>query len=279
MQNENLDITEQKKPASRMKYLQLVDYINSLIEDGTLQIGDQIPSLNQLQTQLRMSKETLLKGLNYLLEMGVIEAIYRKGYFVKKVSINHSYHVFLLLDKMNVMREQIYRSIFKSLKDVGDIDIYFHHHNYKVFEKLIKENLGNYTHYIIATFLKEDVTDVLNLIPAEKRIIIKYRYGYLGYFCWLQSSTNVLRTVLLVFFLEYFLLKRHDESINKDQLILSNYHLFLCKRDPRLRLMQLFQQFDLPLLIHSFLFFQYRSKSFLLLVSARFAIEESLAKQ
>lgn len=32
MQNENLDITEQKKPASRMKYLQLVDYINSLIE-------------------------------------------------------------------------------------------------------------------------------------------------------------------------------------------------------------------------------------------------------
>ena len=56
MQNENLDITEQKKPASRMKYLQLVDYINSLIEDGTLQIGDQIPSLNQLQTQLRMSK-------------------------------------------------------------------------------------------------------------------------------------------------------------------------------------------------------------------------------
>ncbi len=166
MQNQNLDVTEQKKPASRMKYLQLVDYINSLIEDGTLQIGDQIPSLNQLQTQLHMSKETLLKGLNYLLEMGVIEAIYRKGYFVKKISINHSYHVFLLLDKMNVMREQIYRSIFNALKDVGDIDIYFHHHNYKVFEKLIKENLGNYTHYIIATFLKEDVTDVLNLIPA-----------------------------------------------------------------------------------------------------------------
>ena len=55
MQNQNIDIAEQKKPASRMKYLQLVDYINSLIEDGTLQIGDQIPSLNQLQTQLRLS--------------------------------------------------------------------------------------------------------------------------------------------------------------------------------------------------------------------------------
>ena len=226
MQNENLDITEQKKPASRMKYLQLVDYINSLIEDGTLQIGDQIPSLNQLQTQLRMSKETLLKGLNYLLEMGVIEAIYRKGYFVKKVSINHSYHVFLLLDKMNVMREQIYRSIFKSLKDVGDIDIYFHHHNYKVFEKLIKENLGNYTHYIIATFLKEDVTDVLNLIPAEKRIIIDYNqqglsgnysciyqdYGYDIYCSLLQLQDRLKKY-------EKLILIARPEAIHAQQVI------------------------------------------------------------
>lgn len=174
MQNRKLEMAEQKKSASKMKYLQLVDYINSLIEEGALQIGDQVPSLNQLQTQLHMSKETLLKGISYLLEMGIIEAVYRKGYYVKKVSVNYSCHVFLLLDKMNVMREQIYHSILDALKDKGDIDVYFHHHNYKVFEKLIKENLGNYTHYIIATFLKEDVTDILNLIPPEKRIIIDY---------------------------------------------------------------------------------------------------------
>ena len=165
---------QQMKPASRMKYLQLADYINSLIEDGTLKIGDQVPSLNQLQSTLHMSKETLLRGLNHLLEKGVIEAVYRKGYFVKKVSRIRPYHVFLLLDKMNTMREEIYHSIFETLKDAGDVDIYFHHHNFKVFRKLIEENLGSYTHYIIATFLKEDVSSVLNMIPPEKRIIIDY---------------------------------------------------------------------------------------------------------
>lgn len=227
MHNQNPDIVEQKKPAaSRMKYLQLVDYINSLIEDGSLQIGNQIPSLNQLQTQLHMSKETLLKGLNCLLEMGVIESVYRKGYFVKKVSVNHTYHVFLLLDKMNVMREQIYRSIFNSLKEVGDIDIYFHHHNYKVFEKLIKENLGNYTHYIIATFLKEDVTDILNQIPPEKRIIIDYNqqglngnysciyqdYGY-DIYCSLLQLQDKLKKY------EKLILIARPEAIHAQQVI------------------------------------------------------------
>lgn len=213
MQNQENDVIEQKKPTSRMKYLQLVDYINSLIEDGTLQIGDQMPSLNQLQTHLHMSKETLLKGVNYLLEKGVVEAVYRKGYFVRKVSIDHSYRVFLLLDKMNMMREQIYRSIFDTLKDVGDIDVYFHHHNSKVFEKLIKENVGNYTHYIIATFLKEDVTDVLNLIPAEKRIIVDYnQQGLSGnYSCIYQDYGYDIYSSLL---------KLQDRLSNYKKLIL-----------------------------------------------------------
>ena len=157
---------------SKLKYQQLADHITSLIELDQLHIGDQLPSLKQLQQHLGMSKETLLKGLNELVEKGIIESVYRKGYYVRKKAIHHSYRVFLLLDKMNILREQFYRTLFAQLNDKADIDIYFHHHNYRVFENLIKENLGAYTHYVIATFLKEDVAPVLNLIPDKKRIII-----------------------------------------------------------------------------------------------------------
>lgn len=155
-----------------MKYEQLAEHITSLIESDQLSIGDQVPSLKQLQQQLKMSKETLLKGLNELVERGIIESVYRKGYFVRKKNIAHSFRIFLLLDKMNILREQFYRNLFNQLEKRADIDIYFHHHNYQVFEKLIKENLGKYTHYVIATFLKEDVAPLLNLIPEKKRIII-----------------------------------------------------------------------------------------------------------
>ncbi len=157
-----------------MKYMQLVDHINRLVESDQLHIGDRLPSLKQLEKDLGMSKETLLKGLNHLLEKGIIESVYRKGYYVKKKSVDHTYRVFLLLDKMNVMRDRFYHTLFDELRDMADVDIYFHHHNFKVFENLIRENLHNYTHFVIATFLKEDPSEVLNLIPEQKRIIIDY---------------------------------------------------------------------------------------------------------
>ncbi|MGK6350127.1 GntR family transcriptional regulator [Parapedobacter sp. DT-150] len=157
-----------------MKYLQLVDHINGLIESDQLHIGDRLPSLKQFERQLGMSKETLLKGLNHLLAKGIIESIYRKGYYVRKKSVDHTFRVFLLLDKMNVMRDKFYHTLFDQLKDVADVDVYFHHHNFRVFENLIRENLASYTHFVVVTFLREDPREALNLIPAQKRIIIDY---------------------------------------------------------------------------------------------------------
>ena len=98
--------TLQKGNQGKMKYQQLVDHIMSLIEIDQLRIGDQLPSLKQLQLQLKMSKETLLKGLNELVEKGIVESVYRKGYYVRKKSINHSFREYLLLDKMNILPEQ-----------------------------------------------------------------------------------------------------------------------------------------------------------------------------
>jgi hypothetical protein len=121
-----------------------------------------------------MSKETVLKGLNYLLEKGVIESVYRKGYYVKKKQVQHSYRILLLLDKMNTMREQIYQSLLAETKGAAAIDVYFHHHNFNVFCNIITENVNNYTHFVIVTFLKDDPAPIINLIPPNKRIIIDY---------------------------------------------------------------------------------------------------------
>lgn len=165
--------------SQRLKYLQLVDHILHLIETDQLHIGDRLPSLKQFEQQFNISKETVLKGLNHLLEKGIIESVYRKGYYVRKKSVEHTFRIFLLLDKMNIMRDKFYHTFFESTKDIADIDIYFHHHNAKVFEKLILENLNSYTHFVIAAYLKEDVNDILNHIPASKRIMIDFDQPHL----------------------------------------------------------------------------------------------------
>jgi DNA-binding transcriptional regulator YhcF (GntR family) len=155
--------------------MQLVEYINNLIENNTLNISDRLPSLNQLTVELSMSKETVLKGLNYLSEKGIIESEYRKGYYVKKKAQYRPYRVCLILDKMNVLRDQVYHSFLETIKENADVEVYFHHHNIKVFTKLVEENLNNYTHFVIVTFFKENVTGIINKIPEHKRILIDHR--------------------------------------------------------------------------------------------------------
>lgn len=159
---------------SRIKYVQLANYITRQIETGQLAINDQLPSVNQLTQRLSMSKETVLKGLNQLSELGIIESVYRKGYYVRRKQLAHPYRIFFLLDKLTPFKDKLYHSFFEAIRDVADVDVYFHHHNYKIFEKLINENLHNYTHYVITTFIREDVSEILNRIPPAKRIILDY---------------------------------------------------------------------------------------------------------
>lgn len=156
----------------RTKYMQLVEFINKKIESDQLSINDKLPSINQLTEELAISKETALKGLNYLSEKGIIESEYRKGYYVKKTAINHTYRICMILDKMNILRDRIYHSFLETIKDHADVDVYFHHHNFKVFEKLIDENLSNYTHFVVITFFKENPRDIINKIPPHKRILL-----------------------------------------------------------------------------------------------------------
>ena len=192
---------EVSNSSHRMKYLQLAEYINRLIETDELKINDRLPSLNQLIDKLKISKETALKGLNYLSEKGIIESEYRKGYYVKKKAQYHPYRICLIFDKMNVLRDRVYHSFLEKIKDHADVDVYFHHHNFHVFEKLINENLNNYTHFVVTTFLHGNVKEVLNRIPPQKRILLdrqekgltgEYTSIYQDYKTDIQESLNEL---------------------------------------------------------------------------------------
>lgn len=178
----------------RLKYMQLVDYVMAQIEQNELTINDRLPSLNQLTAELRISKETALKGLQYLSEKGIIESEYRKGYYVKRLKLHQPYRVCLILDKMNVLRDRVYQAFLETIDDQAEVDVYFHHHNFKVFEKLVEENLNSYTHFVVVTFFKEDPSHVLNSIPPHKRIIIDHKESSLNgtYSCIYQDHKTDL---------------------------------------------------------------------------------------
>ena len=161
-----------EKHPSRPKYLQLADGLLADIETGKLKLNQPLPSVNKLSKELSISRETVFKALNFLSERGVIKSANRQGYFVINTDVKRKARIFFLLDKFTTFKEKMYLSFQKAIGDQGDVEIFFHHHNLSVFRSLIIDNLPHYTHFVVLTFLREDVKDILNLIPANKRLII-----------------------------------------------------------------------------------------------------------
>ncbi|MFH6991744.1 GntR family transcriptional regulator [Flavobacterium sp. FlaQc-48] len=160
-------------PESKVpKYIQLVDTIVDYITSGNAQISDRIPSVKNISDKLGLSRETVFKALNILSEKGIITSSNTKGYFITKVNTSIQHRVFFMLDKMTSFKERIYDGLRFNLDKNSEVDIFFHHGNKKVFRSLIVENINSYTHFVISTFFNEDVSDVLNLIPDGKLILI-----------------------------------------------------------------------------------------------------------
>lgn len=157
---------------TKPKYLQLAELITSEIEHEGLILNQQLPSVNKISKTLVVSRETVFKALNHLSERGIIRSANRQGYYVTKTDVRNSLRVFFLLDKFTTFKEDLFHSFQNTIGDNGEVDVFFHHHNLSVFRSLIIDNLPHYTHFVVITYMKENVKKILNMIPPEKRIII-----------------------------------------------------------------------------------------------------------
>lgn len=153
-----------------LKFQQLMDSVNEAISRNLLQVGDTLPSVNQLCKESSLSRDTVFKAYAELKNRGVIESVPNRGYFVAKAVTK----VFLFLDTFKAYKEVLYGSFLDNLPDTIAIDLHFHHYNIDDFEKIIKESLGKYTKYIIMNFDHERVPEITRQIPASKLLIIDW---------------------------------------------------------------------------------------------------------
>ena len=153
-----------------LKFQQLIDAINEAISRNLLQIGDLLPSVNQLCKESSLSRDTVFKAYAELKNRGVIESVPNRGYFIAKAVTK----VFLFLDTFKAYKEVLYGSFLDSLPETIAVDLHFHHYNIDDFEKIIKESLGKYTKYIIMNFDHERVPEITRQIPASKLLVIDW---------------------------------------------------------------------------------------------------------
>ncbi|MDX6746932.1 GntR family transcriptional regulator [Polaribacter sp. PL03] len=167
-----MEIVLLNKNSKVPKYKQIVTSIEKAITDGLLKKGDKLPSLNTIKDKNSLSRDTVLTAFNELKNRGIINSVVGKGYYVYSEDVDVAKKIFLLFDELNSFKEDLYNSFLENLGDDNQVDIFFHHFNNEVFSKLIHDNLGNYSHYVIMPANLIGTKDVVQNLPKDKVYIL-----------------------------------------------------------------------------------------------------------
>ena len=157
------------------KYLQLANCIIKAISEGILKENDVLPSINELSCEFEISRDTAEKGYRHLKKNGVLGSVPGKGYFVKNSDLNQKLKIFLLFNKLSPHKKIIYDAFVSALGDIAAIDFYIYNNDFLFFKKLISQQKGDYTHYVIIPhFLDggENVNEIINTLPKEKLVLL-----------------------------------------------------------------------------------------------------------
>jgi DNA-binding transcriptional regulator YhcF (GntR family) len=167
-----MDIVSIIKKSGVPRYKQIIASVEEAIVNGSLRKGDKLPSLNSIKEKHEVSRDTVFTAFNELRSRGVIESIAGKGFYVASEEVLISQKIFLLFDEFNSFKEDLYNSFMNTLGDDIQVDIFFHHFNEKVFSRLIYDNIGNYSYYVIMPANLPNTHQVIDKLPKDKVYIL-----------------------------------------------------------------------------------------------------------
>ena len=154
------------------KYKQIISSIEKAIKDEKLKKNDRLPSVNKVCLEFTLSRDTVLQAYDELKKRGIIYAILGKGYYIKSVEVSIKQKIFLLFDELNIFKEDLYNSFLENIGKNVQVDIFFHHFNFKVFQKLINDSRGNYTKYVIMPTNLSDAASYIKTLPVNEVYIL-----------------------------------------------------------------------------------------------------------
>jgi DNA-binding transcriptional regulator YhcF (GntR family) len=153
------------------KFLQLANAFADAVKTKELNVGDALPSVNELCAKCGLSRDTVFKAYSELKNRNLIESVPSKGYYVS----SNTHKVFLFLDTLKAYKEVLYGAFRASLPNNISVDVHFHHYNAQVFNDIIRAAAGKYSHYIIMNFDHKKVRDALRVIDPSKLLCIDWK--------------------------------------------------------------------------------------------------------
>jgi len=157
------------------KYMQLSNSIVKSVEEGKIEKGYLLPSINDLSFELDISRDTAEKAYRHLKKLGVIGSVPGKGYFIANTDVKQPVKIFLLFNKLSTHKKIMYDAFVASIGEDAVIDFYIYNNDFSLFRKLLMNKKDDYSNFVIIPhFLEggENAHEVINTIPKEKLLLL-----------------------------------------------------------------------------------------------------------
>lgn len=122
------------------KFLQIAERVQELIHSGRLNLGDRLPSVNEIITHFSVSRDTAVKAYQELKDRGVIESTPSKACFVSNVLLHEDLkRVLFLIDSQTFYKEKMYFGLIDTLRGGYYVDIMAHGDNFDILKSIYEK--------------------------------------------------------------------------------------------------------------------------------------------
>lgn len=164
------------------KYKQIVESIINDIAKGKIEIGEKIPSINELSEACDLSRDTVEKAYRELKGRKIIVSVKGKGFYTAKTDLISKISIFFLINKPSSYKMMIYNSFVDGIGVNGHVTLSIYHCDESLFIKAIQKNLGAFDYYVIMPHFKDEklahtsytegVLKEIERIPKDQLVIL-----------------------------------------------------------------------------------------------------------
>ena len=164
------------------KYMQIIDSIIHNITIGNVKNGDKIPSINRLNEEFYLSRDTVERAYRVLKQRKVVVSVHGKGTYVAKNEVVTKSSVLFLVNKLSPFKMKIYNAFIEEIGSNYQTDLHSYHCDESLFLDLIAKHRSNYDYYVIMphfrtkTLLHKSVTNkvslAINKLPKDKLVVL-----------------------------------------------------------------------------------------------------------
>jgi len=154
------------------KYLQIAYSVVKEIQNGQIKAGENIPSINEVSKGLHISRDTVERAYKHLKQIGVIEAVARRGYYVQDAGFRKPLKVFLIPSKLSASKKAIYDSFIAALGKNAVIDFSIYDNDFSLFQKLTEDKKHDYSNGVIVSQVvgKKNVNKIIGIGSKKKPV-------------------------------------------------------------------------------------------------------------